>query len=65
MLNASDLIWFDFEVASLLNLKAVGAFRYATDASTRAIILAYAIGSGTPAVCCARINPEKGDENVI
>jgi DNA polymerase bacteriophage-type len=38
--------WFDFEVASRRDLKADGAFRYATDASTRAIILAYAIGNG-------------------
>jgi DNA polymerase len=38
--------WFDFEAASLLDLKAVGTFRYATDASTRAIVLAYAIGDG-------------------
>jgi hypothetical protein len=49
MFNASDLIWFDFEVASLLDLKAVGTVRYATDASTRAIVLAYAIGDGPPA----------------
>ena len=46
MFNASDLIWFDFEAASRLDLKAVGTFRYATDASTRAIVLAYAIGDG-------------------
>ena len=46
MFNASDLIWVDFEVASALDLKAVGTFRYATDASTRAIVLAYAIGDG-------------------
>src|SRR4249920_18839 len=38
--------WFDFEVASRRDLKADGAFRYATDASTRAIILAYAVGDG-------------------
>ena len=38
--------WFDFEVASRRDLKAVGAFRYATDVSTRAIILAYALGDG-------------------
>ena len=44
MFNASDLIWIDFEVASALDLKAAGTFRYATDASTRAIVLAYAIG---------------------
>src|SRR5262249_47648016 len=36
--------WFDFEAASKCNLKAVGTFRYATDASTRALVLAYAIG---------------------
>src|SRR5262245_63291166 len=36
--------WFDFEAASWLDLKAVGTLRYATDASTRAIVLAYAIG---------------------
>jgi len=39
-----DLIWLDFESASALDLKAVGTLRYATDASTRAIVLAYAIG---------------------
>ena len=38
--------WFDFEAASVLDLKAVGTLRYATDASTRAIVLAYAIGDG-------------------
>jgi hypothetical protein len=38
--------WFDFEAASSLDLKAVGTFRYATDASSRAIVLAYAIGDG-------------------
>ena len=43
-----DLIWLDFESASALDLKAVGTLRYATDASTRAIVLAYAIG-GAPA----------------
>jgi DNA polymerase len=39
-----DLIWLDFESASALDLKAAGTLRYATDASTRAIVLAYAIG---------------------
>jgi DNA polymerase len=38
--------WFDFEAASLSDLKAVGTLRYATDPSTRAIVLAYAIGDG-------------------
>jgi DNA polymerase bacteriophage-type len=37
--------WFDIEAASKRDLKAVGTFRYATDVSTRAIILAYAIGN--------------------
>jgi DNA polymerase bacteriophage-type len=46
MFNASDLIWFDFEVASTIDLKAAGTLRYAADASTRAIVLAYAIGDG-------------------
>jgi DNA polymerase len=44
MFNASDLGWMDFEVASGLDLKAVGTPRYAADSTTRAIILAYAIG---------------------
>ena len=34
---------FDFEAASAVDLKAAGAFRYAADASTRAIILSYAV----------------------
>jgi DNA polymerase len=38
--------WFDFEAASPRDLKADGTLRYATDASTRAIVLAYAIGDG-------------------
>src|SRR5262245_51941 len=38
--------WFDWEAASLRDLKADWTLRYATDASTRAIILAYAIGDG-------------------
>jgi DNA polymerase len=42
----SDPNWIDFEVASASDLKAAGAFRYATDASTRAIVLAYAVGDG-------------------
>ena len=46
MFDPRDLSWVDFEVASRLDLKATGALRYATDVSTRAIILAYAIGNG-------------------
>jgi hypothetical protein len=44
MFDTNELIWADFEVASACDLKAAGTLRYATDASTRAIILAYAIG---------------------
>jgi DNA polymerase len=35
-----------FEVASAVDLKAAGTLYYAADASTRAIVLAYAIGDG-------------------
>jgi hypothetical protein len=48
MFNASDIVWMDFEAASLLDLKAVGTFRYAADASTHAIVLAYALGDEPP-----------------
>jgi len=44
MFNVSDLIWLDFESAGVLDLKAAGTLRYATEPSTRAIVLAYAIG---------------------
>src|SRR5262249_33585350 len=40
-----DDVWLDFESAGALDLKAAGTLRYATDASTRAIVLAYAIGN--------------------
>src|SRR5262249_10376660 len=46
MFSADDLGLLDFEPAGALDLKAAGTFRYATDASTRAIVLAYAIGNG-------------------
>jgi DNA polymerase len=46
MFKADDLIWTDFEVyGGALDLKAVGTFRYVAEASTRAIVLAYAIGN--------------------
>ena len=45
MFNTSDLSWFDFEVASAIDLKAAGTLRYVADTSTRAIVLAYAIGN--------------------
>src|SRR5262245_27929681 len=45
MFKADDLIWADFEVfGGPLDLKAAGTFRYVAAASTRAIVLAYAIG---------------------
>ena len=45
MFNISDLIWIDFEAfGGSLDLKAAGTFRYVAAASTRAIVLAYAIG---------------------
>jgi DNA polymerase len=44
--NAGDLIWTDFEVyGGPLDLKAAGTFRYVAEASTRALVLAYAIGN--------------------
>src|SRR5512132_4647477 len=36
--------WIDFEVKSAVDLKAAGTLRYVADASTSAIVLAYAIG---------------------
>src|SRR5262245_60573902 len=45
MFDIGDLLWADFEVfGGPLDLKAVGTFRYVAEASTRAIVLAYAIG---------------------
>jgi DNA polymerase len=45
MFKASDLVWIDYEVfGGPLDLKAAGAFRYVAEPSTRAIVLAYAIG---------------------
>jgi DNA polymerase len=46
MFTVNDIAWSDFEVLSPeIDLKAAGAFRYAAAASTRAIVLAYAIGN--------------------
>src|SRR5215831_4715733 len=45
MFSAGDLTWMDLEVRSALDLKAAGTFRYVADASTHAIVLAYAIGN--------------------
>src|SRR6516165_6632371 len=46
MFGADEITWMDFEVASALDLKDAGTLRYADDCSTRAIVLAYAIGNG-------------------
>src|SRR5262245_2404846 len=45
MFNPGDLVWFDFEAASARDLKAAGTLCYAAEVSTRAIVLAYAIGN--------------------
>src|SRR6516164_7057686 len=46
MFSSSDLIWIDFETyGGPLDLKAPGPFRYVAEMSTRAIVLAYAIGN--------------------
>jgi DNA polymerase len=46
MFDVSDIAWGDFEVLSpKIDLKAAGPFAYAADTSTRAIVLAYAIGN--------------------
>src|SRR5215470_17433285 len=43
--SADQIIWIDFEVrAPEVDLKAAGTIRYVADASTSAIVLAYAIG---------------------
>jgi len=46
MFSTGDFIWTDFEVyGGPLDLQAAGTFRYVAAASTRAIVLAYAIGN--------------------
>src|SRR5262249_15366719 len=49
MFDANDIVWIDLETRSALDLKAAGTFRYVAETSTRAIVLAYAIGNA-PAV---------------
>src|SRR6516225_7485041 len=45
MFSSIDLIWIDFEAyGGPLDLRAAGTFRYIAELSTRAIVLAYAIG---------------------
>jgi DNA polymerase len=49
-LSADQIIWADFETTGPeVDLKAVGTLRYVAEATTRAIVLAYAIG-GAPAL---------------
>src|SRR5215472_4936075 len=46
LFSADDLGWLDFEVfGGAIDLKAAGTFRYVAEPSTRAIVLAYAIGN--------------------
>src|SRR5262249_27742356 len=46
MFKVDDIDWIDFEVyGGALDLKAAGTFRYVAEVSTRAIVLAYAIGN--------------------
>ena len=49
MFDVDNIGFLDFEVYSPLDLKAVGTYRYVAGVSTRAIVLAYAIGNA-PAV---------------
>jgi DNA polymerase len=42
--SADQIIWADFETMAEVDLKAVGTLRYVAEATTRAIVLAYAIG---------------------
>jgi DNA polymerase len=44
MFNTRDIIWIDFETTGALDLRAAGTVAYAADVSTRAIVLAYAVG---------------------
>src|SRR3954451_10199470 len=44
--SADHIIWVDFETASKADLKTAGTLRYVAEASTIAIVLAYAIGDG-------------------
>jgi DNA polymerase bacteriophage-type len=46
MFSAKDLLFVDFETASAVDLKAVGTVAYATHATSRAIVLAFAVGDG-------------------
>jgi len=46
MFKADDMAWIDFEAAAPeVDLRAAGVFGYTTATSTRAIVLAYAIGN--------------------
>ena len=46
MFDADDIVWIDFEAAAPgIDSKAAGTFRYVAEASTRALVLAYAVGN--------------------
>src|SRR5262249_9544991 len=46
MFSVDDFVWIDNEVfGGSLDLKSAGSFRYVSETSTRAIVLAYAIGN--------------------
>src|SRR3954447_26973119 len=42
--SVDEITWLDFESKASVDLKATGTFRYVAEASTSAIVLAYAIG---------------------
>ena len=44
MFSFDELVWIDFEVGQRARLKGRRDLRYAADASTRAIVFAYAVG---------------------
>ena len=44
MFAPEEIIWFDFESSSAVDLKTAGGVRYSVDETTKAIVLAFAIG---------------------
>ena len=44
MFAPEELVWFDFETSSAVDLKTAGGVRYSVDETTKAIVLAFAIG---------------------
>ncbi len=45
-MSLSDVLWVDYETASELDLKKVGADRYSRHSSTRALMLGWAVNDG-------------------